>query len=47
MLQFSAAKGISAKDHPLYSPALAPALFWLFPKLKNVLSQMLRTLNHL
>jgi hypothetical protein len=24
-------------DHPLYSPDLAPADFWLFPKLKSVL----------
>jgi hypothetical protein len=24
-------------DHPLYSPDLAPANFWLFPELKSVL----------
>jgi histone-lysine N-methyltransferase SETMAR len=35
--QFSAAKGISALDHPPYSPNLAAADFWLFKKLKNVL----------
>jgi hypothetical protein len=35
--QFLAGKGISAMDHPLYSPALALADFWLFPKLKSVL----------
>jgi hypothetical protein len=28
-----AGKGISATDHPQYSPDLAPADFWLFPKL--------------
>jgi hypothetical protein len=37
MLQFLAGKGISAMDHPPYSPDLAPADFWLFPKLKSVL----------
>jgi hypothetical protein len=26
-------KGISAVDHPPYSPDLAPAGFWLFPEL--------------
>jgi histone-lysine N-methyltransferase SETMAR len=35
--QFSAGKGISAMDHPMYSPGLAPAEFWLFPELKSVL----------
>jgi histone-lysine N-methyltransferase SETMAR len=35
--QFLAGKGISAMDHPPYSPDLAPADFWLFPKLKSVL----------
>jgi hypothetical protein len=33
--QFSAGKGISAMDRPPYSPDLAPADFWLFPKLKE------------
>jgi hypothetical protein len=37
VLQFLAQKGISALDHPLYSPDLAPADFWLFPELKSVL----------
>jgi transposase len=35
--QFLPGKGISAMDHPLYSPDLAPADFWLFLKLKSVL----------
>jgi hypothetical protein len=35
--QFLAGKGISAMDHPPDSPDLAPADFWLFPKLRNVL----------
>jgi hypothetical protein len=35
--QFLAGKGISAMDHLPYSPDLAPADFWLFPKLKIVL----------
>jgi histone-lysine N-methyltransferase SETMAR len=35
--QILAGKGISAMDHPPYSPDLAPAHFWLFPKLKSVL----------
>jgi hypothetical protein len=51
VLQFLAEKGISAMDHAPYSPDLAPADFWLFPKLKGVLkgsvSQTLRTLNRL
>jgi hypothetical protein len=34
--QFLAEKGISAMDHPPYSPDLVPADFWLFPKLKSV-----------
>jgi transposase len=38
VLQFSAPEGISAMDHPPYSPDLAPADFWLFPKLKSVLN---------
>jgi hypothetical protein len=33
--QFSAGKGISALDHPTYSPDLAPADFLPFPKLKS------------
>jgi hypothetical protein len=37
--QFLAGKGISAMDHPLYSPDLAPADFWLVLKLKNVLNR--------
>jgi histone-lysine N-methyltransferase SETMAR len=37
VLQFLAGKGISAMDHQLYSPDLAPADFWLFPKLKSEL----------
>jgi transposase len=35
--QFLAGKGISAMGHPPYSPDLAPADFWLFPKLKSML----------
>jgi transposase len=35
--QFLAGKGISALDHPPYSPDLAPADFWLFSELKNLL----------
>jgi hypothetical protein len=35
--QFLAGKGISAMDHPPYSPDVAPADFWLFTKLKSVL----------
>jgi hypothetical protein len=35
--QFLAGKGISAMAHLPYSPDLAPADFWLFPKLKSVL----------
>jgi transposase len=35
--QILAGKGISVMDHAPYSPDLAPAPFWLFPKLKNVL----------
>jgi hypothetical protein len=35
--QFFAGKGISAMDHLLHSPDLAPGNFWLFPKLKSVL----------
>jgi hypothetical protein len=31
---FLASKGITALDHPPYSPDLAPADFWLFPKVK-------------
>jgi histone-lysine N-methyltransferase SETMAR len=34
--QILAGKGISAMDHPPYSPDLAAADFWLFPKLKSV-----------
>jgi hypothetical protein len=37
MSQFLAGKGISAMDHPPYSPDLALADFWLCPKLKSVL----------
>jgi transposase len=37
--QFLAGKGISATDHPPYSPGLAPADFWLFQKLKSVLKE--------
>jgi hypothetical protein len=29
-----------ANNHPLYSPDLAPAAFWLFPELKSVLKGM-------
>jgi hypothetical protein len=36
-LRFLAGKGISAVDHPPYSPDLAPADFWLFPEQKNML----------
>jgi hypothetical protein len=35
--QFLSGKGISAMDHQPYFPDLAPADFWLFPKLKSVL----------
>jgi hypothetical protein len=35
--QFLAGKGISAMNHLPYSLDLAPAGFWLFPKLKSVL----------
>jgi hypothetical protein len=31
---FLARKGITVLDHPPYSPDLAPADFWLFPKVK-------------
>jgi hypothetical protein len=31
--QFLAGKGISTMDHSPHSPVLAPADFWLFPKL--------------
>jgi histone-lysine N-methyltransferase SETMAR len=34
-LQFLPGEGISAMDHSLYSPDLAPADFWLFPELKG------------
>lgn len=32
--EFLAKKGVVVLDHPPYSPDLAPADFWLFPKLK-------------
>jgi hypothetical protein len=35
--EFLAGKGISAMDRPPYSPDLAVANFWLFPKPKSVL----------
>jgi hypothetical protein len=35
--QFLVGKGISAMDHLPYTPELAPADFWLLPKLKSVL----------
>jgi hypothetical protein len=35
--QLLAGKDTSAMDHPPYAPDLAPAHFWLFPELKNVL----------
>jgi hypothetical protein len=34
--QFLAGKSISTMSHPSYSPGLAPADYWLFPKLKSV-----------
>jgi hypothetical protein len=34
MLQFLAGKGPFAMDHSPYSPDLAPADFWLLPKLE-------------
>jgi hypothetical protein len=37
VFQLLAGKITSAMDHPPYSPNLAPADFWLFPKLKSVL----------
>jgi histone-lysine N-methyltransferase SETMAR len=37
VLQFLVRKGVSTMDNLLYSPDLAPANFWLFPKLKSVL----------
>jgi hypothetical protein len=33
--EFLAKNSITKKDHPPYSPELAPCNFWLFPKLKN------------
>jgi histone-lysine N-methyltransferase SETMAR len=39
--QFSAGKGISATDHPPYSPNLAPTDFSLSPKLESVLKAFL------
>jgi histone-lysine N-methyltransferase SETMAR len=38
--QILAGKGISAMDHPPYSPDLAPADFLLFPKLKECFSKV-------
>jgi hypothetical protein len=35
--QFVAGKGVSATDHPRYSPDLASADFWIFPEFKSVL----------
>jgi hypothetical protein len=35
--KFLAGKGITAMDHPPYSPDLAPADFCLFPELRGVL----------
>jgi histone-lysine N-methyltransferase SETMAR len=35
--QFLVGKGISAMDHPPYSPDLSAADFCLFPELKSVL----------
>jgi hypothetical protein len=35
--QFLAGKGPFAMDHLPYSPDLAPADFWLLPKLKSML----------
>jgi histone-lysine N-methyltransferase SETMAR len=37
--QFLSGKGISAMDHPPYSPDLASADFCLFPNLKSVLKE--------
>jgi histone-lysine N-methyltransferase SETMAR len=37
VLQLLGGKGISAMDHPPYSPDFVSADFWLFPKLTNVL----------
>jgi hypothetical protein len=37
--QFLAVKCIFAMDLAPYSPHLAPADFWLFPELKNVLKR--------
>jgi hypothetical protein len=34
---FLVRKGITVFDHPSYSPDLAPADFWLFPKVKLVM----------
>jgi hypothetical protein len=34
-----ARRGITVLDHPPYSPDLAPADFWLFPKLKLVIKE--------
>ena len=35
--EFLAKNAITKRDHPPYSPDLAPCDFWLFPKLKNTL----------
>lgn len=35
--QYLAKKGVTVLEHPPYSPDLAPADFWLFPKLKVAL----------
>jgi hypothetical protein len=35
----SAVKCVSVTDHPPYSPDLAAADFWLFPKLEIVLKE--------
>jgi hypothetical protein len=37
VLQFLAGKAFSALDHPPYPPDLAPANFWLLPKLRRLL----------
>jgi hypothetical protein len=36
--EFLAQKSITKKDHPLCSVDIAPCDFWLFPKLKNALT---------
>jgi hypothetical protein len=36
---FLARKGIPVLEHPPYSPDLAPADLWLFPKVKEIVTK--------